>query len=268
MPIARVNGAELYYESHGAGSPVVLVAGFSTDHRAWETLIPVYARRHQVIVFDNRGIGRSSCPNEPYTVEMMADDTVGLIRSLGLTSAHLVGHSFGGCIVQAIARRHAGVARSAVISCSFVKASMRLAQYGQARVEMLRASTPASIVGRFMAVLCFSNSFMERPGIVDELAGTGPHSISEAGLINQLHAVLAFNSRLWVGDQRCPTLLIGADQDLLADVEDTRYMAAVMSSCELYLFEGVGHMPLIEQPDTFNEVVLGFLRRQPADHSE
>src|SRR5437899_862801 len=210
MPIVHVNGIDLYYEIHGRGSPVVLVAGFSTDHRAWDAVLPIYADRHQVIVFDNRGIGQSSCPGAPYTADMMAADTVGLIRSLGLASAHFVGHSFGGCIVQAIVRRHADAVRSAVISCSFLKANARLAQYGRLRIEMQRAATPDPIVGRFMSLLCFSNAFLAPPGVADQLAEAGPHPISEVGLNGQLHAVLAFDSRAWISDLRCPPLLIGA----------------------------------------------------------
>jgi len=84
MPKIKANNINLYYEIHGQGQPVVFVAGFSGDHTAWQNLIADYAKNYQVVVFDNRGIGQSDCPDYPYTIEMMADDAIGLVKALQL----------------------------------------------------------------------------------------------------------------------------------------------------------------------------------------
>ncbi len=103
MPVTTANGLDLYYELHGQGDPLVLIAGFTCDHTFWEGILGKLAKQFQVLIFDNRGAGRSSCPDLPYTVDDMALDAIALIESLQLKKPHLLGHSLGGCVAQAIA---------------------------------------------------------------------------------------------------------------------------------------------------------------------
>jgi len=70
MPKAKVNDINLYYEIHGKGEPIFFIAGFNSDHTVWTNIIDHYAQTHQVIVMDNRGSGKSDCPDAPYTIEM------------------------------------------------------------------------------------------------------------------------------------------------------------------------------------------------------
>ncbi|AOI68540.1 hypothetical protein WI36_16850 [Burkholderia ubonensis] len=259
MPIAHVNGIDLYYESQGKGRPVVLIAGFGMDHRVWQYTADVLSRQYRVIYLDNRGVGQSSCPDHAYTVKMMAEDTIGLIATLGLSSADFVGASFGGCVVQEIAARHPEIARSATILCSPVKASPRLLQFARLRIEMLQADIPSAIVGRFFAVTGLSNDYMTRPGSVEQLVSASPAPVSEIGLKQQLHAMSSFDSRSWVGEIRCPTLLISADEDMLVELADVSFMASVVKRHRLHVFEKTGHNPWFEQPDDFHALLLDFL---------
>ena len=77
-------GVEIAYETHGKGPPMVLVAGLGDDRSSWAAQIEEFARDHRVVVFDNRGIGRSATPPGPDSVEQMADDTHDLARQLEL----------------------------------------------------------------------------------------------------------------------------------------------------------------------------------------
>ncbi|MBF8302764.1 MAG: catD, partial [Candidatus Dadabacteria bacterium] len=93
MPYARVNGIRIYYETYGEGFPVVLIGGLGSEIQSWATQIPIYSKHFQVIVFDNRGAGKSDKPDIPYTIELMADDTASLLDALGVESAFVVGKS-------------------------------------------------------------------------------------------------------------------------------------------------------------------------------
>jgi 3-oxoadipate enol-lactonase len=101
-----VNGLHMYYELHGDGPPLVLILGLGGDVSEFGGLIQGLAERHRVLAFDNRGVGRTDMPDTPYTVEMMADDTVGLMRAVGIRRAHVVGISLGGRIAMALTLAH------------------------------------------------------------------------------------------------------------------------------------------------------------------
>ncbi len=103
MPKIKTNNIELYYETHGAGQPLVLISGLGYPLWQWHKMVPFLAEHFQVITFDNRGVGQSDKPAGPYTAQMLAADTVGLLDALGIEKAIIAGHSMGGFIAQAMA---------------------------------------------------------------------------------------------------------------------------------------------------------------------
>jgi pimeloyl-ACP methyl ester carboxylesterase len=110
MPIAKVNGVDIYFERHGdAGEPLVLVHGYTGDLTDWRHQLPEFSRTHRVLIMDHRGHGRSPAPADrsQYTINAMADDVEALIAEVGFERYHLLGHSMGGAVVQEIALRSA-----------------------------------------------------------------------------------------------------------------------------------------------------------------
>lgn len=103
MPKVKTNNIELYYEIHGAGKPLVLISGLGYPLWQWHRMVPFLAEHFQVITFDNRGVGQSDKPAGPYTAQMLATDTAGLLDALGIEKAVIMGHSMGGFIAQALA---------------------------------------------------------------------------------------------------------------------------------------------------------------------
>ena len=103
MPKTVSNGINLYYETHGTGKPLVLISGLGYSLWQWHKMAPFLAEHFTVITFDNRGVGQSDKPAGPYTVQMLAADTVGLLDALKIEKAIIMGHSMGGFIAQAIA---------------------------------------------------------------------------------------------------------------------------------------------------------------------
>ena len=106
MPTVHVNGINLVYETHGSGDPLVLISGIGYDRWQWHKMVPGLAGHFTVITFDNRGVGQTDKPVRPYTAQMLADDTAGLIQALGYQCAHVMGHSMGGFVAQALALNH------------------------------------------------------------------------------------------------------------------------------------------------------------------
>ena len=92
--MTRINGIDLFYKQHGeAGDWLLLIAGLGGHSGSFAPQIPAFAEHFRVLRFDNRGAGRTSAPDEPYSMRMMADDAAGLLDALGIAKAHVLGVS-------------------------------------------------------------------------------------------------------------------------------------------------------------------------------
>jgi pimeloyl-ACP methyl ester carboxylesterase len=141
MPIQRVGDIDMYYELRGSGDPVVLIGGLGNDVTEWEWLVERCAESNRVLAFDNRGAGRTDKPDSPYSIEMMAADTAGLMEALGISEATVLGASMGGRIALELALEHPElVTRLILVSTSAASRP----DNGPTRMEMLR------FVGRFI----------------------------------------------------------------------------------------------------------------------
>ena len=110
MPHATLSsGLELYYEEEGSGEPLLLIMGTGADRRFWSAQVPAYAEHFRTIVYDARGVGKSTVPEDPHTCSMavMADDAADLLSCLDIESAHVSGLSLGSTVAQEMALRHA-----------------------------------------------------------------------------------------------------------------------------------------------------------------
>jgi 3-oxoadipate enol-lactonase len=126
----------MYYELSGDGQPLVFIGGLGSDLTVFAGVTARLVRDFRVLTFDNRGAGRTSKPDEPYSIPMMASDTLGLMDTLGIERAHLIGVSMGGRIaIEIAATRPEAVSRLVLISTSATGT-------GQ-----LRMSVPARILG-------------------------------------------------------------------------------------------------------------------------
>jgi len=103
MPIAKVNGINIAYDVSGHGEPLVLIMGPGGTRQSWFFQKRAFGKHFKVITFDNRGIGKSDKPDEPYTIKTLADDTIGLMNHLCIDKAHVLGVSGGGRVAQEVA---------------------------------------------------------------------------------------------------------------------------------------------------------------------
>ena len=106
MPSTKVNSVDLYYEIHGIGPPLMLISGLASDSQSWQPVLERLSRHYSVIIFDNRGVGRTKPQDPGISIPRIADDCVALIEHLGLPSAALLGHSMGGFVALDCAIRY------------------------------------------------------------------------------------------------------------------------------------------------------------------
>ena len=108
---------ELYYETTGSGDiPVILVHGYGLSSVAWEKVMPLFPPEYRLYAIDLRGCGRSVKPDHGYSCPELADDIKDLMDSLNMSQAILMGHSFGGLVVQHFAARYSQRVRALVLS--------------------------------------------------------------------------------------------------------------------------------------------------------
>jgi pimeloyl-ACP methyl ester carboxylesterase len=115
VPFLQVNGTRLHYKRTGAGDPLVLVHGSWVDGSVWEAVLPTLARSFEVVSYDRRGHGRSSCPPGQGSVLEDVEDLAALIELLGLTPAYAAGASLGGSIALRLAASHPELVRSVAV---------------------------------------------------------------------------------------------------------------------------------------------------------
>lgn len=93
MTLAKIGNVEIYYELIGRGDPLVMIRGLGSNAYHWYEQIPALADKYQLLIFDNRGVARSSDPGGTCAIIDMAADTVALMDAVGIHQAHILGLS-------------------------------------------------------------------------------------------------------------------------------------------------------------------------------
>jgi len=265
MPKVKVNGINLYYEIYGSGESVVFVAGLAADHNIWGTVLSEFSKKYQVIIFDNRGIGQSDHPDCLYSIEMMADDTIELVEKIGLNKAHFIGSSVGGLIVQQIAYKYPRFTKSIVIENSTYKfRSLRLSTIGKSILSLMGKNTYSEEVFKIVLHFVYSEKFLGSNDALENITNMvfqSPYQVAAAGYRGQFNACMTFDSSTWLNKICCPALVIMSDKDLLVDPAESKELAAQINNAQYYCFKDVGHLPHVERPEEFCNVVFEFITK-------
>jgi pimeloyl-ACP methyl ester carboxylesterase len=257
MPFAELDGRRVYFEQHGAGEPVLLVNGLGADHSAWDVQTEALADRFRVVVFDNPGVGQTG-GGGPFTTALFADVAAGLLRSLGIERAHVVGASMGGVIAQQIAVRHPEVVRSLVLHCPWWRAD----PYTQALLRSWQSYARATGMGelaRQIWLWVFTPSFYDtRSSFFAELEQQEPVQSVEQ-FCEQADACIGHEPLEGLRDVRAPTLITVGDRDILTPPEHSRAIHERIPGSLLHVWPEMGHAPFWEIPEDFNALNVEWL---------
>jgi 3-oxoadipate enol-lactonase len=117
MPILHVEEADIYYEVHGSGPPLLFIAGTACDGAFWKPYqVPEFALDNTVIIYDQRGTGKTITREHDYSTARLAADAALLVDQVGLGPAIVCGHSMGGRVAQLVALDHAAVVKSLILA--------------------------------------------------------------------------------------------------------------------------------------------------------
>ena len=284
--LARANGIELCYEIFGNSDsePLILIMGLGAQMIHWddEFCQQLALRGFRVIRFDNRDIGKSTKLSggkrlsavelmklrflnipvaAPYRLRDMANDVVGLMDSLGIRSAHLVGASMGGMIAQEIAITYPERVRS-LTSIMSTTGNPRLPQPTREAAALLMAP-PATTRDEYIARFAQTWKILRGGSFPEDEARdraraerTFERGLNPAGVGRQLRAVLASGSRKErLRAVKAPTLVIHGTVDPLVRPEGGMDTAASIPGAKLLMIEGMGHaLPIPTWPQIIDAI--------------
>jgi pimeloyl-ACP methyl ester carboxylesterase len=255
MPIAPVNGIEIYYDEFGdpADPVLVLLAGLGAQVLNYpdELCLAFTDRYLRVIRLDNRDAGLSThLPDgASYTLSDMSDDVVGLLDHLGIEQAHVWGSSMGGMIAQTMAIEHPDRVRSLVS----VQSTTGAPDVGQpdpdAVIKILDASAPAADRDAAIAqAVRMAEVLVNNPAVSDagaqlaKATAVYDRSYDPAAGARQVGAILAATPRdEALARLTVPTLVIHGNRDPLVDISGGRRTAEVIPGATFLEVDGMGH---------------------------
>jgi 3-oxoadipate enol-lactonase len=251
MPIARVNGLNLYFERAGSGPPLLFISGTGGDLRnkpnQFDGPLP---RSFDMASHDQRGLGQSDKPDTPYSMADYADDAAGLLDHLGWDTAHVIGVSFGGMVAQELVLRHPQRVRRLVLACTSPGGAGG-SSFAFHEIEHLRGEArarhmiPISDTRRDAAWAAANPDQYEK---LVALAAADPFADEPgraAGAWRQLEARARHDTWARLPDIRCPVLIAAGRYDGIAPMAIQTRMAARIPGARLQVFEG-GHLFMIQ----------------------
>jgi len=274
MPTARVGALDVYYEQHGKGDPLLLIMGLAADSTAWMFQLPAFAEHYRTIVFDNRGVGRSSKPSGPYTIHEMADDAARLLDTLDVARAHVVGVSMGGMIAQELALRHPTRVRGLVLACTYPEPDAEierqrefsLSQFGGSVTTTGEMQVDVSAIDplaffQHLLPRVFNQSYIDQdlPKLLQVFSGALQYGFSMEAILGQVAATMGHRTTDRLGHIAAPTLVITGDADLLIPPANSDILARHIPGARLVKVPGGSHGFNFETPELFNRAVLDFL---------
>jgi 3-oxoadipate enol-lactonase len=251
---------ELHVEEHGEGEPLLLIQGLGQGSWAWRSQVPAFAERFRTIVFDTRGTGRSPVPSEPYGVPELADDAAEILAG---RAADVVGFSMGGYVALTLALEHPELVRSLVLAGTGAGGKDRVPRPEHVRVAFQTAlGLPAEEFGRETMPYTFSPGWPDaEPERFEEiLAARLVHPTPYETIVAHANACYAFyDAGRDVERVTNRALVLHGEADLIVPVENGRMLAARLPNATYLELPGKGHNVMLEDPETFNRIVLDFL---------
>ncbi|MGR1581422.1 3-oxoadipate enol-lactonase [Thalassobius sp. S69A] len=257
MKIADLGDVKLHYREDGAptGAPVVFANSLGTDLRLWDQVIPLLPQGLRLIRYDKRGHGLSECTPGPYSMGTLVRDIERLLDHLQVKDCLFVGLSIGGMIAQGLAVKRLDLVRAVVLSNTAAKIGQpdmwadRIQAVKDGGIEALEGpilerwfSKPFQKTAQFQA---WRNMLVRQPvqgyvGCCAAIAGTDFYTPT-SGL-------------------RLPLLGIAGSDDGSTPPDLVRETVDLVPGSKFHLIRKAGHLPCVEQPAEYAEVLTNFLK--------
>lgn len=240
MQTVLVGPAPRIAVSHEGKGPLLLfLHGIRGNRRNWFGQLPVFSSRFTAAAWDARGYGESDDYAGPLEFADFSVDVTRVADHFGARKLHLVGLSMGGRIARNVALRFAERLHSLT----------------------LVATAPGFTRGRTPLAMEKLVGSKAQPAALDELRDSFAR-VRKDSYEKTLEASQAQDHGAPIENIRTPTLVIAGDEDQMYPPDTAREMARRIPGAELVMIEGAGHLPNLEQPERFNQILADFLKRR------
>ncbi len=270
--VVEVQGQTVHFVRSGNGEPVVLLHGFGASAYSWRHVAAALASDHELIAVDLNGFGYTQRPRGAagYTVAGQLALVLGVMDALGIDSAHIAGHSYGGALALHLAWRHPQRARTVTLVGSAsvaypwerrnTSASIRPLTYLVVRTRTIKRDAVAMGLERSLA---------DDSRITPELIDAYHERLRIEGVSRAFRGLTEPTSEPRelpdLTRLELPVLMVWGAEDVLSLPEDGRAAAELIPHSQFELLDGVGHIPLEESPDELARLMRAFLTRHRTD---
>jgi len=265
MPyILSKDSVSIYYETLGAGPPLVFVHGWSFSGSIWRLQKESLSERYHCVCMDLRGHGQSSAPATGYALDDFVSDLTALFERLDISGATILGWSMGALVALAAQRE----LRERLASLVLVSGTSKFVAC-EGYPHGLPSKEPRGLALRLkrnpqQAVDAFFSSMFTPEELADNTfkrleKEAAPPSPSVA--IQSLETLASADLRNMLSTVQVPVLLVHGDRDTVCLPNASRYMAEVIPCASLAIMEGVGHAPMLTRQSEFDCMVGRFLER-------
>lgn len=258
----RVGDIDIGYRITGNGQPLVLITGYSATMDLWDpVIIKKLSSQHKVIMFDNRGIGRTTTSEKPFSIKLFAEDTIGLMNALKIEKANILGWSMGTFIATEIALKYPERVNKLILyagNCGWRGKDVVQANPEVESVLFDLSGTPEDRGTRLIGILYPKKWLDEHPGFI----GTLPKSESrlpQASIEGQHRAIISWEGACGkLHKIKQPVLFITGTEDVVIPPANSYLMASRVNNSWLIRLPG-GHSNMYQYPETFSRCLLTFL---------
>ena len=257
MMIADLGDVKLNYRIDGPtdGAPIVFANSLGTDLHLWDAVLPYMPDGLRIIRYDKRGHGQSSVPPAPYSMGALVRDAEALLDHLQVRDCVFVGLSIGGMIAQGLAVKRMDQIRAIVLTNTAAKIGTQ--EMWQDRIDTVIDKGIGAIADAILE-RWFSKEFLKAPELTawrNMLTRT-----PDAGYAGVSAAIQGTDFYTTTSSLTLPTLAMTGTEDGSTPPDLVRETAALIKGSRFELIRGVGHLPMVEKPEVFADLLNGFLK--------
>jgi 3-oxoadipate enol-lactonase len=258
---ADVNGTNMYYEVMGEGHPLLLIHGLNLDTRMWNDQFFEFAKKYKVIRFDQRGMGHTAITDAPYSLH---EDIYGLLKALNIEKTYVAGLSVGGMAAQEFAFTHPDMVNGLVLISSGLLGHPRSEQRQKDWARFVEVWKTGD---REHAAECTVRMWFDGPGQQPNTVAADPRELFRTMTKHAYSLPEHENIPQWLSpapierleEIKVPTLVIAGDRDYEDFLTIADVLAQRITGAKKVIMTGSAHIPPMDQPQLFNQIVMEFL---------